>query len=146
MATCFTAHIRLARSGVDADAEIKRLVRERTGLNVSVGCAANRLAAKAASDFAKPNGVALIERGACSFREKSINAISAGAIAVVIHNSSPGIFFGTLGSPLPDPEPVVSITQGAGLFIRGLEPVDMTWTDQLTSTPNACRSPWPTAR
>ena len=42
---------------------IKRLVRERTGLNVSVGCAANRLAAKAASDFAKPNGVVLIERG-----------------------------------------------------------------------------------
>jgi DNA polymerase-4 len=42
---------------------IKRLVRETTGLNVSVGCAANKLAAKAASDFAKPSGVALIEPG-----------------------------------------------------------------------------------
>ncbi|MDP6107175.1 MAG: hypothetical protein QGI33_01925 [Candidatus Brocadiia bacterium] len=41
----------------------KRLIRARTGLNVSVGCAANKLAAKAASDFAKPNGVALVEPG-----------------------------------------------------------------------------------
>ena len=81
--------------------------------------------------------VALIERGACSFREKALNAIADGAVAVVVHNSSPGIFFGTLGSPLPDPRPVVSITLEDGLFIRGLEPVTMTWLDQLTSTPNA---------
>ena len=42
---------------------IKRSVKARTGLNVSVGCAANKLAAKSASDFAKPNGVALVEPG-----------------------------------------------------------------------------------
>jgi len=42
---------------------VKHAVKARTGLNVSVGCAANRLAAKSASDFAKPNGVALVEPG-----------------------------------------------------------------------------------
>ena len=42
---------------------IKRAVKARTGLNISVGCASNRLAAKSASGFAKPNGLALIEPG-----------------------------------------------------------------------------------
>jgi subtilisin family serine protease len=85
-----------------------------------------------------PTGrVALIVRGACSFREKAINAIDAGATAVVIHNNNPGIFFGTLSSPLPNPRPVVSISLEDGLFIRGLAPpVMMTWTDQVISSPN----------
>ena len=89
--------------------------------------------------LASPAGkVALIERGACSFREKALNAIDDGAVAVVIHNSSPGIFFGTLSAPLPDPRPVVSITQADGLFIRGESPpVYMTWTNQLISVANA---------
>jgi len=42
---------------------VKRLVRAVTGLNVSVGCATNKLAAKAASDFAKPNGLVLVAPG-----------------------------------------------------------------------------------
>jgi subtilisin family serine protease len=84
--------------------------------------------------LADPTGkVALIERGACSFREKALNAIGAGAAAVVIHNSSPGMFFGTLSSPLPDPRPVVSISMADGLYIRSLAPVDLTWTDQMTN-------------
>jgi len=43
---------------------IKHAVRARTGLNVSVGCATNKLVAKAASDFAKPNGLAVVPAGA----------------------------------------------------------------------------------
>ena len=78
--------------------------------------------------------VALIERGACSFNEKALNAVDAGATAAVIHNSSPGIFFGTLGSPVP--LVVVSISLEDGLFIRGLLPTFMTWTDQLINVPN----------
>jgi len=85
--------------------------------------------------LADPAGkVALIERGACSFNEKATNALAAGATAAVVHNNAPGNFNGTLGSYVPIT--AVSITQADGLFIRSLEPVDMTWTDQKDSFPN----------
>ena len=42
---------------------IKRRVRAETGLDVSVGVGANKLVAKAASDFGKPSGVTLVEAG-----------------------------------------------------------------------------------
>ena len=85
--------------------------------------------------LADPAGkVALIERGACSFNEKATNALAAGATAAVVHNSGPGNFNGTLGTPVDIV--AVSISGEDGLFIRGLEPVDMTWTDQLASFPN----------
>ena len=42
---------------------IKRAVKVCTGLSVSVGCASNKLAARAASDHAKPNGLVLVEPG-----------------------------------------------------------------------------------
>jgi subtilisin family serine protease len=81
--------------------------------------------------------VALINRGACSFNEKATNAINDGATAVVIHNSSPGNFNGTLGSPIDGVTPVVSISLEEGMYIRGLAPpVDLTWTDRLKAYPN----------
>jgi subtilisin family serine protease len=80
--------------------------------------------------------VALVPRGEYSFRDKAMNAIDAGAVAVVIYNHSPGLFYGTLGSPLPNPKPVVGISNADGLFIAGLEPVTMTWTDLMASFPN----------
>jgi subtilisin family serine protease len=85
-----------------------------------------------------PSGkVALIMRGGCTFREKALNAQDAGATAVVIHNSSPGNFAGTLGSPMPTPIVVVSISQEDGLFIRAqAAPIYMTWTDRTCSAPN----------
>lgn len=86
---------------------------------------------------ADPSGkVALIVRGGCTFREKAENAADAGATAVVIHNSSPGLFFGTLGSPAFG-TPVVSISQEDGLFIRDQEaPVMLTWTDEMVTVDN----------
>jgi subtilisin family serine protease len=85
--------------------------------------------------LADPAGkVALISRGACSFNEKATNALAAGATAAVIHNNQPGNFNGTLGTPVAIA--AVSITLEDGLFIQGLEPVDMTWTDQTDSFPN----------
>jgi DNA polymerase-4 len=42
---------------------IKRAVRAETGLDVSVGIGSNKLVAKVASDFGKPDGVALVEAG-----------------------------------------------------------------------------------
>ncbi|MCK4306263.1 MAG: S8 family serine peptidase, partial [Candidatus Eisenbacteria sp.] len=81
--------------------------------------------------------VALVARGTYSFRAKAINAINDGAIAVVIHNHSPGLFSGTLSGPLPDPRPVVGISLADGMFIRAqTEPVYMTWTDGMISAVN----------
>jgi len=42
---------------------LKAEVRAGTGLSVSIGIAANKLVAKIASDFAKPDGIALVRRG-----------------------------------------------------------------------------------
>jgi minor extracellular serine protease Vpr len=85
-----------------------------------------------------PSGkVALITRGACSFREKALNAQDAGASAVVIHNNIPGNFNGTLGSPMPDPIVVVSISLEQGEFIKSQStPIFMTWTDRTASFPS----------
>jgi minor extracellular serine protease Vpr len=81
--------------------------------------------------------VALVARGTYSFRDKAINAISDGAIAVVVHNNVPGIVMGTLGEPLPDPKPVVGISLADGNFIRAqTEPIYMTWTDGMISAVN----------
>ncbi|NJN45128.1 MAG: S8 family serine peptidase, partial [Anaerolineae bacterium] len=85
-----------------------------------------------------PNGkVALISRGACSFNEKATRAITAGAVAVVIHNSSAGVFNGTLGTPIDGTTPVVGISLADGLFIQAqTAPVTMTWTNQQDSFPS----------
>jgi hypothetical protein len=87
---------------------------------------------------ADPSGkAALITRGACSFYEKAFFAIGAGATSVVIHNSSPGVFNGTLGGPIDGTTPVVGISMEDGLFMRAqAAPASLTWTDQSTSVPS----------
>jgi len=87
---------------------------------------------------ADPTGVAaLITRGACSFNQKATNAIAAGATSVIIHNSSPGTFNGTLGSPVDGVTPVVGISLADGEYMRDAAVVaELTWTDQMTSAPN----------
>lgn len=82
--------------------------------------------------LADPAGkVALASRGGCSFNEKATNAINAGATGVVVSNSAPGVFNGTLGSEIDGTTPVVGISLADGNFIRAqAPPVEMTWTDQ----------------
>ena len=81
--------------------------------------------------------VALISRGSCSFYNKAVNAINAGAVAVVIHNNVPGLFNGTLGEPIDGITPVVGISLEDGLFIQSqAAPIMMTWTDQLALFPS----------
>lgn len=84
---------------------------------------------------ADPSGkVALAVRGTCSFGEKALKAINAGATAVVIYNNTSGVVNGTLGASLGSPVPVVGISQADGLLIRAQSaPINMTWTDQLDS-------------
>lgn len=88
--------------------------------------------------LADPTGkVALAERGACSFAEKALKAVNAGATAVVIHNNIAGIIAGTLGSPPAFSQPVVGISLADGLFLRGLAaPATITWTDGIDRFPN----------
>lgn len=71
------------------------------------------------SDFAGfiPGGIALIQRGSCSFQAKVFNAANAGAVGVIIFNEGqPGrtdAFAGTLGSPTAD-IPVVGSSYAIG--------------------------------
>lgn len=57
--------------------------------------------------------VALIQRGARTFKEKSENAKAAGAVAAIIYNNAPGNFGGTLGEP-GEYIPTMSISQEEG--------------------------------
>lgn len=88
--------------------------------------------------LADPDGkVALAVRGTCSFAEKAVNAVNAGATAVVIYNNVPGIIAGTLGAPPGFPQPVVGISQADGVFLRSLAaPATITWTDGFDRFPN----------
>lgn len=56
-----TASLALKGDAISIARDIKRLIRERTGLNASVGVAPNKLLAKIASDLDKPDGLTIIE-------------------------------------------------------------------------------------
>ncbi len=58
-----TASIMLLGSGETIAREIKRLVREETGLTVSAGVASSKLVAKIASDLKKPDGLIVVPPG-----------------------------------------------------------------------------------
>ncbi len=58
-----TASTRLMGSAVEIANEIRVLVKGETGLTVSAGVAANKLLAKIASDFDKPDGLTVVEAG-----------------------------------------------------------------------------------
>jgi len=88
--------------------------------------------------LADPAGkTALAVRGTCTFAEKALKAIAAGATSVVIYNNVPGVLNGTLVAPLGSPVSVVGISLDQGLFIRAQPaPVTMIWTDQVGSFPS----------
>ena len=72
-------------------------------------------------DFLGPNDVALLQRGACTFFSKAVNAEVAGAEAVIVFNQGnttarEDLFFGTLGGPgVSIPTLSMSYTLGATL-------------------------------
>lgn len=79
------------------------------------GCEASDFDPPAASVVGK---IAVVQRGACNFSTKAINAEAAGAVGVVIFNqgNNPGrlgLFFGTLGGPVGT-IPVVSTSFAIG--------------------------------
>ncbi len=79
----------------------------------------------------------LIRRGTCTFRIKSVNAVNAGAAAVLIYNNSAGRFAGTVVGTDPAGDlsavPIVSIADTEGALLDGkiaAGPTTLTWTDQ----------------
>ena len=78
-----------------------------------------------AADFAGfPAGtIALVQRGTCTFRDKAVNAVAAGAVGVIIFNegNDPGrvaVLSGTLGAPMFS-HPAVGTTFALGLELNG---------------------------
>jgi Zn-dependent M28 family amino/carboxypeptidase len=72
-------------------------------------------------DFSGPNDIALIQRGTCTFAQKTVNAQAAGAEAVIIFNqgndpSREGLIVGTL---VPSPAPITVPVVGAS-FANGV--------------------------
>jgi Zn-dependent M28 family amino/carboxypeptidase len=59
--------------------------------------------------------IALISRGGCPFAVKATNAVSVGAIGVVIYNNVAGPLNGTLGNTFTLDIPVTGITQSLGV-------------------------------
>ena len=57
-----SAGTRALGDGEQVGREIKRLIRERTGLTASVGVAPNKLVAKIASDLRKPDGLVVVRQ------------------------------------------------------------------------------------
>jgi Zn-dependent M28 family amino/carboxypeptidase len=71
--------------------------------------------------------IALVSRGTCSFGEKSLNAKKAGAAAVIVYNNEPGPLSATLGTPLLDYAPSVSLSQEDGqALVAALEAGEVT--------------------
>ena len=67
--------------------------------------------------------IALVSRGACTFRIKTTNAAAAGASAIVVYNNIPGLLSGTLGeagglSAIPS----LGTTQALGQELAALAP------------------------
>ena len=58
--------------------------------------------------------IALARRGACFFAVKARNAANAGAVALLVFNSEPGLFDGTLGDPQASSIPVAGIDGTVG--------------------------------
>lgn len=88
-----------------------------------------------------PEGsVALIERGHCTFAQKYLNAVDAGAVGVVIFNAQPGLFFGTIVDAGVEGVWGASTTRGAGLALADLiedgEDVRLEFTDDVQEIPN----------
>jgi aminopeptidase Y len=68
-------------------------------------------------------GIAFIERGVCSFGDKSAAAGKAGAIAAVVYNNENGFLSGTLGEPSEVSRCYLrAVEQDAEPFIKELKP------------------------
>ena len=95
----------------------------------------------AASDYAGfPAGAAaIVQRGACTFLVKALNAQAGGAAAVVLYNNTAGGLNPTVAGGAPVTIPVVAITQDDGNAIvtaMGGASQTLTWTAATVTAEN----------
>ncbi|KAL3455592.1 hypothetical protein BJX64DRAFT_272109 [Aspergillus heterothallicus] len=96
----------------------------------SLGCSAADFPADVAGK------IVLVQRGECTFGEKSVYAAQAEAVGTIVYNNAPGSLSGTLGaaeSELGPYSPIVGVTQEVGeallaLAAEGTLSVDL-WID-----------------
>ncbi|WP_433470934.1 M28 family metallopeptidase [Saccharomonospora azurea] len=80
-----------------------------------------------ASDYGDVTGaIALVQRGSCSFSEKSVAAGEAGAVAVLVYNNEDGPVNGTLGEVNDGHVPSGGITQADGEALAALDGQEIT--------------------
>lgn len=95
---------------------------------VGDGCSSSQF-----SDFTS-GSIAVIARGQCDFSVKAQNAVSAGAVGVIIYNYvNEGIFSGTLGSEQPVPVFGVSYELADDWIVAG-STLNMVAETQVTTT------------
>ncbi|MDN4483193.1 M20/M25/M40 family metallo-hydrolase [Demequina lignilytica] len=95
-----------------------------TPVDLSLGDPAASTSGCEFDDFAgfTAGDIALLQRGACSFEQKALNAIDAGATGVIIFNQGnggidrTGMFYGTLGETVAE-IPVISTTFDIGVAL-----------------------------
>ena len=63
-------------------------------------------------------GMALVQRGGCTFYEKALAAQQAGATGVVLYNNTTGMISATVEGPVPITIPVVFVEQADGIRLH----------------------------
>ncbi|CAM2988947.1 M28 family metallopeptidase [Saccharomonospora xinjiangensis] len=80
-----------------------------------------------ASDYGDVTGkIALVQRGACAFAEKSLAAGEAGAVAVLVYNNADGPVNGTLGEVNENYVPAGGITRADGEALAAMDGQEIT--------------------
>ena len=108
----------------------------RTGTQTTVNDGCNALPAGSLA-----GAVALIRRGTCGFYVKAFNAMTAGAVGVVLYNNQAGVVTPNVAGSPPVTIPVVMLAQQSDgnaidtLLASG--PQNMSWTNVNTDVPQA---------
>ena len=113
-------HSTLAAAGEGPSMQALALAGSRNGTASGVLVHAGLGSPEAFRDTDVDGAIALLDRGLIPFRDKALEAQGAGAIGVVIVNSEPGLFGGTLGELAGVTIPVIGVAGQAREPLRAL--------------------------
>ena len=113
-------HSTLAAAGEGPSMQALALAGSRNGTARGALVHAGLGSPEAYRDTDVDGAIALLDRGLIPFRDKAVEAEAAGAIGVVIVNSEPGLFAGTLGELSGVTIPVIAVSGRAREALRVL--------------------------
>ena len=113
-------HSTVAAAGEGPSMQAVALAGSRNGTASGALVHAGLGSPEAFRDIDVDGAIALLDRGLIPFRDKALEAQGAGAIGVVIVNSEPGLFAGTLGELSGVTIPVVGVSGRAREALRTL--------------------------